>query len=283
MRRGAHGVRGWTAAAAVVLLCACGGPEPTYRVDMGLTALAVQPGALAGVFGLRLFQPALIDVPILGRQKGGGETWYLVRRTWDPDAHSYTEEHQPCGGTIYDTGGSTKTQISTEARRACPASAIHTLEIDDAHGSYRVLRHLELWGVQDLPEPYDTPLPASVDESRKAPWPDLIVDSDGDGHPGLTAHVQSIVNGDQYFISRRVFTLDGVTLGPDRVVGLNTTDVEQATVGASASMLEANAVVRQAPDPLRSWFDEIRLPEGADCDVVQTQVDDGALGGTRPF
>ena len=267
--------------ASALLAPACG-PEPHYSSDIGVQALPVDPGALAGTFGLYVESCTVVDAPLIGETPSGGDSWYLVTRTWDPDAGAYAETHRPCGGTTFETAGTTTT-IPLATWRSRKARSPRSLSIDDAVGTYAIEGHLELWGLEGLPDPYGTPLPPDEDTALAQPFASWIVDMDHDGHPGMTAHVQSIVTGDHYFVQRRVFDLDGVTLGPDRVIGLARVRIEKTTIGATSSLLESQTPQRPDPDPKRTWFEMKRVDAATDCDALTAMVEAGDIGLSRPF
>lgn len=262
---------------------ACGPrAEPFYSDDLGIQAVPVAPGALAGTFALFLESSTIVDAPLVGEKPSGGDSWYLVDRTWDPETGTYAETQRPCGGITFETAGATTT-ISLDAWRSLGPSMIRRLEIDDLAGTYALDGHLELWGLEGLPDPYGSALPADKEEAAQAPFKDWIVDMDEDGHPGMTAHVESIVTGDHYFVQRRMFDLEGITLGADRIVGLDHVHIEKTTLGATSSLLESQTPQRPDPDPLESWFVMQRVDPSLDCDGLTRKVDMNEIGGRRPF
>jgi hypothetical protein len=270
-------------AAALVAAAACGAPPlPAYDTTIGVHAIPVAPGALAGTFALYLEVATIVTVPLPGvdPQPGGGDSWFLVTRTFDAKT-GYHETHRLCGGRIWDVMG-TKTTISDAARRMVPAEAVRSVAVSPA-GDYALDGHLELWGLAGLPDPYNTDLPTDAAGFQQAPAKDWVVDMDGDGHPGMTAHVQGFASGDVYFVQRRRINLEGVTRGADRVFGLDFADARKVTIGATSSLLAQPTPVAADPNPQRSWFDETRLPAGATCDEVSKVVADGVIGKVRPF
>jgi len=270
--------------AAALAVAACGPPpEPAYDATIGAHAIPVKPGALKGTFALYIEVATVVGVPIagVGPQPGGGDSWFRVTRTWDATAGVYHETHELCGGRIWDVLG-TQTTITDAARRKVPAEAVRAVTVAP-DGSYNLNGHLELWGLAGIPDPYTTDLPTDAAGFQKAPAKDWVVDMDGDGHPGMTAHVQGFATGDVYFVQRRRINLKGVTRGPSRVFGLNFTDTRKVTIGATTSLLASPTPVSADPNPQRSWFDELRLTDGATCDDVTQAVSAGAIGKNRPF
>lgn len=119
---------------------------------------------------------------------------------------------------------------------------------------------VELVGVA-LNDPSD-PLPTDADDPH-------VVDSDRDGHPGVTVHVdQSILGeGDVYVIQRTTTTLTGVMVADDRVEGYVEATTEQVVLGASTWWLELDTDTRPDPDPTHSWFVWQEI-DAADCGLA---------------
>ncbi|MDF1565214.1 MAG: hypothetical protein P1V51_19410 [Deltaproteobacteria bacterium] len=269
-------------ACAALAASGCGSrEEPVYDDDIGVQAIPVEePGGLAGRFALAIRVADLVDAPLIGESEGGSMAAYLVERAWDGE--TYSEVHRHCTGVIEPVAGN-KTFIPDAFRQTVPPSTSHTLSLEDATGAYLVTGHLELWGLRDLPDPYETPLPATVEEAEAPPHSERIFDMDGDGNPGMTAQIQGFVSGDQYFVQRRVLGLDGITLGPDRLIGLVDNKSEKTSIGGSNRVLAAQNEVTPDPNPLLTWFDQLRIADEAGCEAVKALVADEALGFDRPF
>lgn len=266
----------------LLVAAACGEPPPTpvFDTTIGATAIPVKPGALAGRFVLYLEVATLVDAPLVGLKPGGGDSWFLVTRTWDPATQTYQETHRLCGGHIWLVAG-TQASIPDSTRRKVPPRAVQSVTVTDA-GAYTLTGHLEMWGLKGVPDPWNAPLSTTAAGYLTGPDKAYVTDMDGDGKPGVTAHVVGLATGDVYFVQRRRINLKGITRGPDRVFGLNFTDALKVTIGATSALLASPTPVRADPDPQRSWFDEARLKDTATCDDVAAKVAAG-FGRYRPF
>lgn len=135
-----------------------------------------------------------------------------------------------------------------------------------------------------MPDPFETPLPSTKEEAASEPHASRIYDMEGDGHPGVTILVEGLVNGEIYGIQRKTVELAGVSLGPDKAVGFAVLTKESLQLGANHDLLNAGAGSSRAfPDPKESWFEEVRLPDGADCDDVLQAEAQGHLTHLGPF
>lgn len=264
------------------LLAGCPPPaEPFYDDEIGLEGTPVDPGALAGTFALKMQVTTQTELPVIGLVTGGGDTYMLVTRTYDPATTAYKQSNQVCGGLIRsETSEST---LPAESWQSVTEQTPRTVTIRDADGFFEIDHHLELWGLANLDDPYTTALPADHLEAQEAPHADHIVDMDDDGNPGMTITVDGLVSGDFYFVQRKISDLHGVLQGPDRAVGLHVSTFEQTILGASDAPVQQGYPQRQHPDPMQSWFEELRVDDDSTCDTVLTMVEDETLSRFRPF
>jgi hypothetical protein len=262
---------------------ACSSVEPRYDDDIGIEAIPVAPGEAAGTFALKVVNTTLVHIPVLGDAAGGGTNYRLVKRTWNVDDGAYDQTSRLCGGYNVEVGGVTTT-LPESTYRAVPESTAERVTIDD-DGTYAQTDHLQLWGLNDLPDPFTTPLPADKEEAQQSPHDDRIVDMDDDGNPGVTAQITGAVQGDVFIIQRKTVTTRGIVLGPDRALGLAQNTNEVVQLGNTNPLLDrqSEGSSEPHPDPRRSWFEEVRVDDDADCDLVMRAEDDGLLSVTAPF
>ena len=266
---------------ALLMSVGCGGQEPVYDDALGVTAIPVEEGALAGTFALKTLSLNIEDTPV-GEAEGGGTNLRLVRRSYDEASGTYLQRSLLCGGRNFEVAGATQT-IPEASYRKVPEST-QEVTIADETGVYTSTGHLQLWGIRDLPDPYNTPLPKDIAEASVPPNNTRVYDMDEDGNPGVTIQFSGVLIGDAYGIQRRQMDLRGVTLGPDHIIGLSALTKESVRLGASNRLLLGGTPsFRPHPDPLESWFDEVRIDEGADCDDVMALDADGTLAQLRPF
>mgnify|MGYP000713244337 CR=1 FL=1 len=252
-------------------------PEPVYDDELGLQAVSTEPGALEGAWGFKSSTLGLAELPIIGEQYTGGDTYMLVEREWDGEA--YTETHTVCGGRIFDTDASTSYIEEDVWRLVAPSTP--TVRLDPELGTYEVDDYIELWGI-DLPEPLTTPLPIDGEDAKVSPHAERIFDFEDDGNPGATMAVGGVIEADVFFIQRKINNYRGLVLGDDELTGLVEWTKEQITLDATNPLLNGNLDQQKHPDPKEHWFHSVRV-DSADCDTVMQAVEDGDLARLRPF
>ncbi len=260
----------------------CGGPKPgEYDEETGLQGIAVRDGALAGTWAQRTVFGTMVTVPILGRRESGGGSTRLVERTWDAQARRYRERFVRCTNDVTETDG-TRTIIRDETlARILPGH--YESGADHVAGAWQSEDLIDVWGLRGLPDMRTTPLPNS-DNFRDAPMRDWVWDEDEDGHPGVTVLMRGTISANLYVIKRNIYAFDGTVLSEDRVQGLVRQSLAESNpLESTVSWLEREGATEPHPDPLVSWFDMVRLPDGAGCDEVRAADADGRLSRTRPF
>ena len=262
---------------------ACFEPPAVFDDDLGIEAIPVAPGDAAGTFALKVVSTTLVKVPVLGDFAGGGTNYRLVTRRYDEAADVYRQQSVLCGGFNVEVAGVT-TSVPEATYRAVAPSAAEVVEVG-ADGAYHQRDHVQLWGLRNLPDPLTTPLPVNKDEAQQAPHRDRIFDMDSDGNDGITSIVSGAVEGDIYVIQRKTVTTKGIVLGPDRMVGLSVNTNELVQLGNTNVLLDrqSEGSAGPHPDPKRSWFEEVRVPDDFNCDDVMGAEDAGLLSIRRPF
>lgn len=280
-------LRGILAAAPCALAlgsAGCPTDQPIYDDDIGVQAIPAPVGSHAGTFALKTRNQTLVHVPVLGDYDGGGDNFRLVTRAWDEAAGRYRQESALCGGYNFEVAG-VVTEAPQSTYRAVPPSITEQVVIDHAAGSYLATGHLQLWALRDLPDPYTTPLPTTKEEAALPPWDERIYDMDGDENPAMTLFVSGAVEGEVYAFQRKTVDLDGIILGPDHAIGLAANVNQALTVAADNPLVDrqSEGSSEPHPDPKRSFFEEVRIADGATCDDVITASEDGTLPDLPPF
>jgi hypothetical protein len=93
-----------------------------------------------------------------------------------------------------------------------------------------------------------------------------VIDADGDGNPGATIEIRLPMMGRaRLFIAQRThLVLQARTATPERVEGsVQIRALEQRTLGAEPGIFRRTPDIR--PDPERSGFTLVRLPDGYGC------------------
>lgn len=270
--------------AFALLAAGCPAEPPYYDDDLGVQAIPAPAGSHAGTFALKTRNQTLVHVPVLGDYEGGGDNFRLVTRTWDEAAALYRQESTLCGGYNFEVAG-VVTEAPQSTYRAVPASTAEEVVIEHEVGTYVATGHLQLWALRDLPDPYATALPTTKEEAAVPPWDERIYDMDGDGNPAMTLFVSGAVEGEVYAFQRKTVDLDGIILGPDHAIGLAANTNEALTVAANNPLVDRQSEGSSEPHPdaKRSFFEEVRIADGATCDDVMDAAEDGTLPELPPF
>jgi hypothetical protein len=271
--------------------------DPVYDDDLGIQAIPVEAGELEGTFGYKSVSAVLITVPVPGFENtyGGTENYRLVQRTWDAAAGSYTQTTQLCGGEEYEVAGVIQTIPEATFRRV-PASTAEAVTVDHGRGTFAVADQVQVWGAV-LPDPVTTELPEDAEQAALPPHVDRIYDMDEDGNPGFTTRYSGLFTGALYSVQRRVIWVEGITLGPERLLGLIKTEYDAVGLGGEFEGGEERdagpeeererdeelSLFEVHPDPKESWFEEVRLGDDATCDDVMALEAEGRLSRIRPF
>ena len=266
---------------ALSLGVACG-PEPVFDDNIGVASIPILAGEAAGTFATKATNTTLVKTPI-GDYAGGGLNYRLLTRTFDEATNTYRQSSVLCGGFNFEVAGIT-TSLPESSYRAVAPSTQELVEIGD-DGVFTQTGHLQLWGLRNLEDPFTTDLPADKDEALGDAWRDRVFDMDDDDEPGVTTFVTGAVSGEVFIVQRKTVSTAGVVLGPDRVVGLAKSTNEVVQLGNTNVLLDRSSEgsAEAHPDPKRSWFEEARLNDDADCDDVMSAEDDGILSVRAPF
>lgn len=246
----------------VVSACA---PAPVVDDRIGVEGVPREPGSLAGTYAVKSVGLDLVVSPV-GDVEAGGTTYSLATRVVDGDAYATTM--RVCSVVNAESGGLLITTPDETVRRIAPFTTRTT--VDHAAGGYEQDEALELWGLRE-----DGPLPESADDED-------VYDMDEDGRVGTTGFASGIVTGEVYFVQRKSIALSGVTT-EDGAIGLATIVKKSRTLDATDELLKGQAERKPHPDPTASWFAEVRLDDGADCDDVVAAREDGRLPRLQPF
>lgn len=246
-----------------------------------LVGLSTSKGSLAGTWAQVVVTSTVVPIPVLGNRPGGGRSTRLVQRTWDASGQRYQEEFVRCTNDILDVEGERTVVPKETIPKIAPVDYPATVE--HAQGTYQTDTIVDLWGVRNLPDSIETPLP-TPDDYQQHPQCDWVWDEDGDGKPGVTIVMGGTVAGKVFVCKRTVYSFTGTVVGKDRVQGLvATTKLESNSLDSTVSWLKGVGHSSPDPDALKSWFDEVRLKSGASCDDVAAAVSDGTLATERPF
>jgi hypothetical protein len=265
----------------LVLAAGCGPRRGAVDAETGLQGIQVGEGELSGTWAQRTMFATIVSIPVVGKRESGGGSTRLVHRTWNAAEQRYEESFLRCTNDVIETEGA-RTIVKDETLAAILPAA-YTSTADHEAGAWTSDLVLDIWGLRDLPDPLETPLP-TPDNFEEAPQRDWVWDEDGDGNPGVTVLMRGTLSADLFVIKRNVYAFEGTVVAEDRIQGLIRQQSSQSnSLRSTVSWLEGEGSADPNPDPLRSWFDMARLPDGAGCDEVKAAVEDGRLQTDRPF
>jgi hypothetical protein len=262
------------------VVAACAPPVGDTNAETGLVGVQVGRGTLAGKWAQYVETHTIVPVPVFGDKPGGGTSTRLITRTWDERTAQYSDTFIRCTNEVFPVMDQ-RTVISPETlQKIRPATYRSTA---DSGGRWQAVDAVDVWGVKDLPDALETPLPTK-DNFTMEPQSDWLFDEDDDGRPGVTVFAKGLVEARLSVCKRTVWTLDGTIVGEGRIQGLvRLSKGESNVVDATISWLRTEGSVKPDPDALSSWFDMVKLAPEATCDDVQAALDAGKLVTTRPF
>jgi hypothetical protein len=205
-----------------------------------------------------------------------------VQRVWNAKTKVYEDTFVRCTNKVLPVEG-TDTIVRPETL-AKMSPITHEVAVDHDLGVFLSGNVIDLWGVRDLPDPLTTALPTK-DNFKQEPQSNWMWDEDEDGHPGVTIFMRGTLAADLYVVKRNVYVFDGTIVSDDRIQGLNVTSVSESnSVESTVGWIAGEGTAKSDPDPLKSWFDMVRLKDGATCADVAAAVAEGRLAvEARPF
>jgi len=272
--------------ALLALLAPLACAEPYYDDDIGVEGVATPAGSLEGSWAFHQRFISVAFIPILGREvESGSDQYFLVQRSWDAERQAYVDSWTFCVDINHESAGLfMETPDATRDSVELPDSVV---EVDHPVGAYSTVDLLQLWALRDMPDPLTTAVP-TPDNYQQSPQRDWIYDADGDGNVGCTMLLRGFFEGEDYYVNRKVIDYRGAVLSEERVIGL-------ISVRSSWSVLESTVPVAvhtgeipsdeaaQHPDPRRSWFEMVRLDEGATCAEVERARENETLVKLYPY
>lgn len=173
--------------------------------------------------------------------------------------HAEHRSDQPIRTTMSDA--------ATSAIKPVPTP----VELSTVDGRTRLQRPETPTGIGiELADPANDPLPTDPDDPR-------IVDDDGDGNPGVTAHIEvsDDLQGDLFIARREIFAYDVVAQDDGSLTGTVSDHSEQLIVGASNPMFITREPWVQVAD--RSKSPIILKPVGRDWDCERLMAESPGL------
>jgi len=263
-------------------LIACDQNEPVYDADIDLTAIPIEAGSLEGKFALRVRTNAIADLSFLGDLESISDSYWIMQRTYDPETQTYEQAMDFCISVNFEIAGMKTTVLEGTYDRV--ENTTSTLIINHETGAYESQDILLLFALKNLDDPLTAALPQNEEELEDFLTKDHVYDIDEDGNPGVTLIAQGALNANLFSFSRHIRQLKGITLGPDRLVGLMTNNRYSYVIESdNPLMLAGLKPMPPHPDPKENWFEEIRVGDEVTCGSVLDLVEDGSFTKVRPF
>lgn len=249
-------------------------------IDAGAEPIA--EGGLAGTFALRVEVSHLVKLPLLPDRVNEGINILLVQRE-HVRGEEYRQTARMCSvrnGSVLGSG----VQVRDQALRNLPLTH-DTVRVEAATGRYSSRGHVQIWGIKPVPEAYTAPFPTSLEASKLPPYSDWVIDMDEDGQLGVSMQATGLASGELQGIQRKAFRLEGMVLTADRILGLASMEKEALVLSSTSRVIRAGRYTKgeSSGDKALSFFEEIRLADGAGCEAVRALVAAGGFLQDSPF
>ena len=250
----------WLAALAIAL----GGPSAAATPGESTALAPGESTTLApGAYRLEMRQVHASKFPVLGKTRTDWVSIALARVRQGESG--MVQEHEICE-VRFESGLPLVEMVMPPATQASLVELVYPVELEqDGDGwSYRADFGFEHVGYE--PARPGAPPPKRGDDPS-------VVDSDGDGKPGATLHLDVPVLDpfELYVVQRGHAVLSGRVLDDGRVEGAVAGDLEQVVIGSDPYFLKRSPKLE--PDRERSRFSMTRVPDESTCaSLVETAV-----------
>ena len=215
---------------------------------------------LSGKWAQKVVNSSISKVPVVGKVTTDSVGYLLLDIEQDADELTITS-------TVCDLriDSSVKKVRTIVPDRFVNGLDSHTrrakLERDDGQIRFVAPKKYTTVGVDLRNTQYET-LPEDPDDPR-------VLDSDRDGHPGMTLRIEGVIRGELYVIQRAWDVMRGTLDGHRHIDGLIKWGNEQVLLDSSSIFLGSQPPSRPHPKAVRSYFRTTRLSDDATCrDVV---------------
>ncbi len=271
-------------ASLALVASACGGRSVVPTPPEGWPAIrlmneeVVDPTSIAGTWAQRQVVTTETRVPLTGTVRATSTTLLLLKVTQDgADATvvgHICDLHIESGSALADTvvpdafvrampprEAPARFEAVPDAVETSPEDRIETSPVETAPGGYRFLQQPahEVLGA-NLTGP-DDPLPTDPADPR-------VVDSDGDGDPGVTIEVTGLSGGRMFLVQRAWRELESRSVTPTTIDGVIRWGFERAVLGATSRMLRNQRESAATTDPAQNHFRTTRVRNDTDCAAI---------------
>lgn len=216
-----------------------------------------------GMYRLEMIMATTSRLPFLGTSKSASRSVSLVRI--GREGERLIQSHEVCDFRVLKDSAMIRMVFPD---RFIAALGKHTYPIDVAKDTegWRYRADLGIERIGYKPTPGDSKLPTAIDDSSVYDW-------DGDGNPGATLKISVplLPDGELYIVQRGHSVLHGRILRPGRIEGdIEVLSFEHRVLGARPGFLNRSPEI--TPDPERSRFSIIPIPQDSDCDTLRGTV-----------
>ncbi len=231
-------------------------PPPPGFVD------EVEP-RLVGTYAMKMQVATIQMLPILGNTPSTQTSLGLVEIS--RDGEHFVFEERGCR-VVPQAGGAVTTTIDDAVPRSVPPgeSRLDVTDLGDGQVGFARATSTVVLGIH-LADPATDALTDDAADPR-------VWDQDGDGKPGVTAHVMGLASGDVYVVQRQRASYSGTLLADGKLRGLVADASEQKTVGASTPLLDSQIMSTPDPDTEKSFVELERVTGTWDCDRLVAEV-----------
>jgi hypothetical protein len=249
------------------------GIHHTLGLVMGLWASAAQAGAEeppfpTGTYRLEMQEVYAARFPILGKTRTTWASLALAQLRREGDA--LLQEHKLCA-VRFESGLPLVEMVMPDRMRESLVRPPYPVElVRDPAGGWLYHANLGFEHVGYTPAaPGDAPPRRGSDPA--------VVDSDGDGKPGATLHLEVPILDpfELYVVQRGHAVLDGRLLENGRVEGTLSSSLEQVVIGSDPFFLKRNPQLE--PEPELSSFALDPVPEDSSCQSLLRAAEPGSL------
>ena len=212
--------------------------------------------ALEGRWAKKVVMTSVSDPPIVGEVTARTITYLKVDLR--QEGRTLRLANQTCDIDIDSDSRAIRTVIPTAFVEAMPDGRRRGVVVASEEGpQMHINRQRSVLGAR-LRQPVFERLPTSSDDPR-------LVDTDGDGHPGVTVRIEGLVDGELYLVQRAWDAYTGQLQSPTSITGTVSWETEQSVVGSTSMFLRSQPPTRPHADDRRNRFEMVRIPERASC------------------
>jgi len=224
---------------------------------------------LVGTWRLEMHTVTGASIPVIGTTRTQNHSLNLMH-TWR-EGEGWRGEHVACSVQVETGIKLARTTLPPAFVEAVPLVR-YPFVVEEKGGRRHVAMDLPGTDLGFDPQLSGGRVPQDRDDAG-------VADTDMDGHPGVTVHLEAPLFGliKNYIVQHTVSIMRGEERAPGLIEGdLTMTEFQQRTIGASNMLFRGNPRIR--PIDGVATFRMVRVPEGSTC----PQLIEG-LGGEGPW